>query len=669
MNRKLAAMLGATALCVGAQVGRGVPSASLGTGLRPYYAVAEDGAIAPAENLVVEGVPAIPASLVETAGRYGSFRNATLADWNPARREMLIATRFGDTQQLHLVKAPGAERQQLTFFADAVTNGRFHPNGGDHIVFSKDVGGGEWYQLYRYDVPTGDVTLLTDGKSRNLAGPWSSSGEQIAYMSTRRTGKDTDLWVMNPADPKSDHLLTKLEGGGWEPDDWSPDDSKILLKEEISLNEAYLWLVDTKTGEKTALMPAATKRGDKIAYGEGSFSKDGKGIYVTTDSWSEYMNLAYVELGRPEIKYLISGPEAKWDVERFDLSHDGMFIAYVKDEDGVSVIHVRKTADQKEIPLRNLPVGVVTSLHWHRNGHELGFSVTNARGPGDCYSYDVTTAELERWTTSETAVKTDAFPQAELVRWKSFDGREISGFLYKPPAKVTGKRPVLVVIHGGPEGQTQPTFLGRSNYYLNELGIALIYPNVRGSTGYGKTFSLLDNGFKREDTYKDINALFDWIGTRPDLDAERVAVTGGSYGGHMTLAVSTFYSDRIRCSVDIVGMSNLVTFLEHTEAYRRDLRRVEYGDERDPKMREFLEKIAPMNNIEKIKKPMFVIAGRNDPRVPVSESQQIADALKKQGTPVWLLIAKDEGHGYRKKGNQDFQFYATVQFLREYLLN
>ena len=265
-------------------------------------------------------------------------------------------------------------------------------------------------------------------------------------------------------------------------------------------------------------------------------------------------------------------------------------------------------------------------------------------------------------------MKTNAFPEAELVRWESFDGKEISGFLYKPPAKFTGKWPVLVVIHGGPEGQSQPTFLGRSNYYLNELGIALIYPNVRGSTGYGKTFSLLDNGLKREDTYKDINALFDWIGTRPDLDADRIAVTGGSYGGHMTLAVSTFYSDRIRCSVDIVGMSNLVTFLEHTEAYRRDLRRVEYGDERDPKMREFLEKIAPMNNIEKIKKPMFVIAGKNDPRVPVSESQQIADALKKEGTPVWVLIAKDEGHGYRKKGNQDFQFYATVEFLREHLL-
>ncbi len=636
--------------------------------LFPAGAPAQETVIAPADNLIVDGVPKIPSSLAETAGRYGWYRGASLADWHPIRREMLIATRFAETPQLHLVKTPGGARQQLTFFADSVGGGRFHPNGGDYIVFAKDIGGGEWFQLYRYDVATGDVTLLTDGKSRNLAGPWSSSGDQIAYMSTRRTGKDTDLWVMNPSDPKSDHLLTKLDGGGWGPEDWSPDDTKILLKEEISINEAYLWLVDTKIGDKSRLQPGGMSGGEKVGIGAARFARDGKGIYLAEDGGSEYLNLAYLSLSGNEVKYLLSGPDSRWDVEQFDLSHDGQLIAYVKDEDGLSVVHVRRTKDNAETPLPKLPVGVIGAIRWHQNGHELGFSLNNARGPGDVYSLDVATAKVERWTTSETAFKTEAFPQAELVRWKSFDGKMISGFLYKPPAQFSGKRPVLVVIHGGPEGQSQPTFLGRSNYLLNELGIALIYPNVRGSTGYGKTFSLLDNGFKREDTYKDINALFDWIAVQPGLDSDRIAVTGGSYGGHMTLAVSTFYSDRIRCSVDIVGMSNLVTFLEHTEAYRRDLRRVEYGDERDAKMREFLEKIAPMNNIEKIKKPMFVIAGKNDPRVPVSESQQIADALKKQGTPVWLLIAKDEGHGYRKKPNQDFQFYATVEFLQEYLL-
>lgn len=627
--------------------------------------LAQEATLAPPESIVADGVAKIPAAVAEAAGRYGSYRSAGLADWNPAKREVLISTRFADTQQLHLVSLPGGARRQLTFYPDAVTNGRFHPNGGDYIVFMKDIGGGEWYQLYRYDLKTGVATLLTDGKARNLLGPWSTKGEELAYMSTRRTGKDTDLWVINPADPKSDRLVTKLEGGGWEPLDWSPDDKKILLKEELSINESYLWLVDTATGEKSALTARDVK--ERISYGNAEFSKNGKGVYVTTDRDSEFQRLAYLDLATKQPKYLTT--KIPWDVEGFELSHDGRRIAFVTNEAGSSVLHIRGLANETDTPLPKLPTGVIGGLRWQHDSRELGFAIVNARGPGDVYSIDVPDGKLSRWTYSETAVKTDAFPEAELVKWKSFDGNEISGFLYRPPAaKFPGKRPVLVVIHGGPEGQSQPIFLGRGNYYLNELGIALIYPNVRGSTGYGKAFSLLDNGFKREDTYKDINALFDWVGSENDLDSSRICVTGGSYGGHMTLAISTFYSDRIRCSVDIVGMSNLVTFLEHTEAYRRDLRRVEYGDERDPKMREFLEKIAPMNHVNQIKKPMLVIAGKNDPRVPVSESVQIVGALKKEGTPVWYLMATDEGHGYRKKVNQDFQFYTTVEFLKEYLL-
>jgi dipeptidyl aminopeptidase/acylaminoacyl peptidase len=628
------------------------------------HAPAQESTVVPGENLVVEGVPPVPTSLADTAGRYGSYRGATLLDWSPSEREMLISTRFGDVPQLHLVKGPGAARQQLTFFQDAVTVGRFPPKDDDYAVFMKDTGGGEWYQLYRYEFATGKIRLMTDGKSRNLLGPFSSSGKLLAYMSTRRTGKDTDLWVMNPDEARSPRLLTQLVGGGWQPMDWSPDDKEILLKEEISINEAYLWLVDTGTGKMTALTsrdPSA-----KVAIGEARFSKDGQGIYLTTDKDSEFLRLSYLALATKQQKYLTT--EIPWDVEQFDLSADGKRLAFLADEDGVSVLRVLDTATAKELPLPKLPTGLISAIRWHRNSRELGFVLTSARGPADCYSLDLDSEKVERWTFSEAEIRTDNFRQAEAIHWKSFDGKSISGFIYRPLAKFTGKRPVLVVIHGGPEGQSQPTFLGRNNYFVNELGIALIYPNVRGSTGYGKTFSLLDNGFHREDTYKDINALFDWIASQPGLDPDRIAVTGGSYGGHMTLAVSAFYSDRIRCSIDVVGMSNLVTFLEHTEAYRRDLRRVEYGDERDPKMREYLEKIAPMNNIDKIKKPMLVVAGKNDPRVPVSESEQIVAALKEKGTPVWYLMAKDEGHGFRKKANLDFQFLASILFLESYLL-
>jgi len=617
------------------------------------------------ENIVVEGVPPIPSAVAETAARYGNYRTALLRDWNPEKRQMLVATRFGDTAQLHTVSMPGGAREQLTFFADSVAGARFHPRGGDYIVFMKDTGGGEWYQLYRYDIATRDVTLLTDGKSRNLLGVWSSGGDQLAYISTRRTGRDTDLWVINPKNPKSDRMLVKLDGGGWDALDWSPDDKQILVQEGISINESYYWLVNTATGEKTELTPRGAKA--TIAYGNARFSKDSKGIYLTTDKDSEFQRLEYMNLANKETKVL-SG-EIPWDVTRFDLSHDGKMIAFVTNEDGIGKLHLLDTASGKEKVISKLPVGLIEDIQWHRNGRDLGLVLNSARAQADCYSLDATTGKVERWTMSEGAVNPADFSEAELVHWKSFDGRIISGFLYPPPAKFAGRRPVLINIHGGPEGQSRPGFLGRFNYFLNEKGIAVIYPNVRGSTGYGKTYSMLDNGFQREDTYKDINALLDWIGTRPDLDSDRVAVEGGSYGGHMVLAVSTFYSDRIRCSIDIVGISNLVTFLEHTEAYRRNLRRVEYGDERDPKMREFLERIAPMNNTEKIRKPMLVVAGKNDPRVPVSESDQIVAALKKQGTPVWYLMAKDEGHGFKKKQNVDFQFDTEITFLDKFLLN
>ncbi|MFI5097535.1 MAG: S9 family peptidase [Candidatus Acidiferrales bacterium] len=620
--------------------------------------------VPPPENLVLEGAPPVPASIIELAGRYSENRSAFPSDWHPQRREMLIGTRFANTYQAHLVKMPAGARQQLTFFNEPVYGGKFQPTSGEYMVFQKDIGGGEWYQMYRYDFVTGDTTLLTDGKSRNIAGPWSTKGDRIAYTSTRRTGQDTDVWAIDPLDLKSDRLLTKLSGGGWEPADWSPDDSKLLVTEGISVNETYLWLFDTATGEKIELTPR--NAAEKVAYSNARFSKDGKGVYFTSDKDSEFQRLSYLDFSSKQTKVLTGG--IPWDVDEFALSWDGRKIAFITNEDGLSALHLLDTASSKELPVPKLPVGLVSGLLWHRNNHEFAFGITSASSPGDCYSLDVTTGKLDRWTYSETAVKTDGFREPELVRWKTFDGKTISGFLYRPPAKFTGKRPVLIEIHGGPEGQTRPDFLGRWNYFLDELGIAIIKPNVRGSTGYGKSFTKLDNGFLREDTYKDINALFDWIAARPDLDAARIAVTGGSYGGHMTLAVSTFYSDRIRCSIDVVGMSNLVTFLEHTEGYRRDLRRVEYGDERDPKMREFLERIAPMNNIGKIKKPMMVVAGKNDPRVPVSESDQIVSGLKKQGTPVWYVMAKDEGHGFQKKTNQDYAFYANVEFLQEFLL-
>ena len=618
--------------------------------------------IAPPDSLIVDNVPAIPRSIAERANVYTESRAASVFDWSPSAREMLIGTRFGDVPQVHWIKMPGGARTQMTFFPDRVSGAQFQPHKGSYFIFSKDIGGGEWFQLYRYDVANGAITLLTDGKSRNLGAVWSNAGDRIAYVSTRRTRADLDFYTMNPADKATDRPLVENQGGGWRIADWSPDDKTLLVENGISINESSLWLVEVATGKKTQITPEG-----KVAWSPVGFSADGKGVYVTTDRDGEFARLGLFDLASKNLKYL---NDDKFDVNDARLSYSRKMIAYTLNENGMSTLHVLDLATGKQRILPKVPVGIIGGIQWHENNKDIAFTIASARTPSDVYSIDLGTGKLDRWTYSETGgLNASAFVEPQLVRWKSGDGLEVTGWLYKPnPQKFPGKRPIIVNIHGGPEGQSRPGFQGRNNYFLDEMGVAMVFPNVRGSTGFGKTYSMMDNGFKREGTYEDIKALLQWIKQQPDLDGDRILVTGGSYGGHMTLAVATRYNEMICCSLDVVGMSNLVTFLEHTEAYRRDLRRVEYGDERDPKMREFLERIAPMNHVKEVTKPMFIVAGANDPRVPKSEADQMAAALKQQGTTVWYMVGKDEGHGFAKKRNQDFQFYAMIAFVEQYLL-
>ena len=616
------------------------------------------------DNLVVQGIPDQPPGLRKDAARYLEFRTAAFLGWHPQRREMLVTTRFGETSQLHLVRTPGGARQQLTFRTEPARKGGFQPADGRFIVFPQDTGGGEFFQLYRLD-SDGRVTLLTDGKSRNTNERWSNSGKQLAYSSTRRTGKDTDVYVMNPADPKTDRLVARLQGGGWEVTDWSADDTRLVVVEFVSINESHLHLLEVGSGKLTPLTPA-DEHG--VAWNGGLFSADGKSVFTATDKGSEFRRLARLEIASGQVTVLT--PELDWDVEAFALSPDGRRLAYSANEDGASVLRLLDTATGRDRRVPQLPAGVLSDLKWHANGHDLGFSLKHANSPADAYSLEVPTGELSRWTKSETGGLDAAnFRQPSLIRTNSFDGLAISALVYRPdPAKFPGKRPTIIQLHGGPESQSRPIFLGRNNYYLDELGIALVLPNVRGSAGYGKTFIALDNGFKREDSVKDLGAIIDWVQAQPDLDGARVAVTGGSYGGYMALAALTHFSERLKCGVDVVGVSNFVSFLENTNNYRRDLRRVEYGDERDPAMRAHLEKISPTTNVRRIGVPLFVVQGMNDPRVPVTEAEQMVKALRDNGGTCWYLMARDEGHGFRKKPNADFQFLSTIQFWRQYLL-
>jgi dipeptidyl aminopeptidase/acylaminoacyl peptidase len=589
------------------------------------------------------------------------------------KREVLIGKRAGNVAQVHLLTTPLGELKQLTNFPDPVGGGSWQPTTGDYFLFFKATGGNEISQLYRYDAASGEITrLTTDDKKRIGGGPWSTAGDRYIYTSVPTGGGTTsetiktEFYTINPSDPTSAKLLASFDGVGWGPADWSPDDKQVLMGKYVSANESYVYLYDIATGEKTLLTPQEGT--EKVAYGGAEFSKDGKGLYLTTDKGSEFQRLMYMDLATKKMTPLTA--HINWDVDGVELSEDGKLLAFSTNENGFYKLHVLDTATNKEIKLPKLPSGQIGGFTWHKKTGELGFNVSSYQSIADVYSLDLKSGKITHWAKSElNGFDTSGLREPELITWKSFDGKMISGFVYKPPTKFTGKRPVIINIHGGPEGQATPGPLGRSAYFINDLGVAVIYPNVRGSTGFGKTFLQLDNGFLREDSVKDIGALLDWIATQPDLDKDRIMVTGGSYGGYMTLAVATNYNDKIRCSLDVVGPSNFNTFLKNTETYRRDLRRVEYGDERDPKMYEFLEKIAPLNNAHKIKKPLFVVQGKNDPRVPYTEAEQIVAAARKNNTPVWFLMANDEGHGFSKKNNNDYLYYSTILFIKENLLN
>ncbi|MCC2971999.1 prolyl oligopeptidase family serine peptidase [Massilia sp. IC2-476] len=638
-------------------------------------AMAQEATVAPPAAMVLENVPPVRASLASQVAKYNEFKPTSYAAWHPTRLEMIVSRRHNNTPQLFRVAKPGAPLELMTDYAEPVRSAQYEPRQGKFYVFGRDSGGNEVFRAYRRDVgmkaASQDAIPITPDNRRVQDTAWAKKSGRLLYVTVpvgRQGSNDqinSTISIVDPAQPEQARVLAELPGGGWGSFSFSQDDKQLAYLEYVSANETFLWLMDVASGKSRLL---TQKGGEKVAYGDPVFSRDGKGVYTTSDRGSEFRRLVYLDLASG--KETVLTPDINWDIDEIDLSDDGRLLAFVANEDGSSVLRLMSTRDHKLLAQPKLPMGVIGRIEWHRNSRNLALSLSSARSPSEVYSVDAKTGAVTRWTQHEKMdVDMNRFVEPSLVRWKSFDGRSISGFVYRPDAaKFPGKRPVMINIHGGPEGQSTPGFLGRNNYYTDEMGLIVIYPNVRGSTGYGKSFLKLDNGKLREDSVKDIGALLDWIATQPDMDAARVAVAGGSYGGYMSLAVSTMYADRIAAAVDIVGISNFVTFLERTESYRRDLRRVEYGDERDPDMRKWMEATAPANNAARIKKPLFVVQGKNDPRVPWQEADQIVATVKKNGTPVWYMTANDEGHGFGKKANADYLFYSTIDFFNTYLL-
>ena len=641
----------------------------LGAFLAPG-ALAQD-VITPPESLIVEGVPPIPAETAEKLRPYGEFRPHGLWSWHPAKRELLVRRRLDATNQVHRVTDPGTTPQPLTDYPDAVSAASFQPTHGGFFVFLMGEGGNEVYRLHRFDMQTRAVHPLSPAGERAASYTWNRAGDRIAYATVpvdrnnpERIARTT-LHILDPARPETDRVIARFEGGGWTGFRFSEDGGRIAFVEVRSSSESHLWVMEVATGKRRRVTRPGV--GEPIAYRNPRFSKDGRGLFATSDRDNEFHRLVLVPLAGGRERVLSA--HLKFDVDDVELSFDAGLAAFLTNENGAHVMRFLDLATLKEQPRPPLVYGVIGGLEWRPKSREIGFHITSARSAGDVFSYDVKTNQLTRWTNGNNPeVNTRDLAEPVLARWKSFDGRDITGLLYRPPARFTGKRPVIVNIHGGPASQARPVFLGRNNHLIGDLGIAMIFPNVRGSSGFGKTFLKLDDGPRREDSVRDVGALLDWIREQPDLDASKVIVWGGSYGGYLSLAAAVHYGDRLAGSIATAGISNFVTFLERTESYRRDLRRAEYGDERDPSMRAFLESIAPLNNAARITRPTLVAQGLNDPRVPHTEAEQIVAALKKQGTPVWFLMAKDEGHGFAKKPNIDFLSYATVEFARRMLL-
>jgi dipeptidyl aminopeptidase/acylaminoacyl peptidase len=606
---------------------------------------------------LLQNVPPIPPDVSAAVQRYQGFRDAELHGWL-ADGSLLITTRFGQTVQVHRVVEPGSAREQLTFFADAVEDAIPIP-GTSRFIVERDTNGDEWFQLFVAGAGE-PPTQLTDPGTRNEWPVLSHDGRLLAWSRAVKGSGAYAILTANPLEPDSASVVHESEGRV-QTADVSPDRKSVLFLSVVSNHESRVQLLDLASGSVRELSRAA----EPALYLDPAFTRDGRAVIAITDAASDVLRLVEIDLDSGKHQPLT--PDLEWDVEEFELSPDGRVLAYAINEDGYSRVVVQDRVKRRALPQPDLPRGVMTQLAFSPDGRQFGVSLTTPTIPGDVWSWDLTDHELTRWTYSELGdLDPAALVEPQLIRYRSFDELEVPAFVYRPRgAKPATPTPVIIDIHGGPESQTQPRFNPGAQYFTAMLGATVIQPNVRGSTGYGKHYARLDNAEKREDSVRDIGALLDWIATQPGLDAGRVAVYGQSYGGYMSLASMTHYADRLVGGVERYGISDFATFLENTESYRRDHRRGEYGDERDSAMRKVFERIAPLANVAKITKPMLVMQGANDPRVPQSESDQVVAGIRRNGVEVWYVVFADEGHGFRKKANNDLRHEIETVFLRE----
>jgi dipeptidyl aminopeptidase/acylaminoacyl peptidase len=624
-------------------------------------------------NVLLSGIPEIPSEIGRRLARYQNVRGASFRGWTRDGASIYISTRFGEVSQLHRVDMPLGARNQLTFFKEPIGQASRRPKGTS-IAMTMDQGGNEFAQIFLLNPKNGNANRLSDGESRNGGIVWSDDGKLMAFRSTRRNGRSNDVWIMSPERPESAELvLASPDGSSWGVVDFSPDGRKLLIAQYVSVTDSRIYLLDLNSKERSLLLGDVNAPSVNLPSG---FAADGRGFYFTADSDANFRRLAYYEIDSGKVTILTEGID--WDVSGLLMSEDRTRGAFSVNAGGRDQVYLFDPSNHKYSSVSDIPVGRAFLGAFSPDNSQLAMTLNTATSPSDIYTLPVGADGMDhgpmtRWTSSEIAgLDASQFVEPSLIYYPTFDSvqdkpRQIPAWVYKPLSE--GPHPVIISIHGGPESQFRPGFSSTFQQWIADLGAAVIAPNVRGSAGYGRDYVQLDNGFKREDSVRDIGALLDWIETQSDLDKDRIAVFGGSYGGYMVLASMVHYSDRLAAGVDIVGISNFVTFLENTEDYRRDLRRVEYGDERDPKMRAHLESISPSNQPEKITAPLLVVQGENDPRVPASEARQIVSAVRGTGQDVWFMNALNEGHGFRKKENRDLYAEVVNLFFQEHFEN
>jgi len=592
--------------------------------------------------------------------RYLNVRSAGSASFGPDGDRLSFLLDTTGTSQVWTVDEPGAWPEQRTFYEERVTFASWSPER-DELAFGMDEGGNERVQFFRLDAADGTVAPLTDTPdAKHRWGGWSADGERFAFASNRRDESVFDVYVQD-RDGVGDDAELVHEGDGWlYVVGWGPDDERLLVGEAPSNFDQDLYVLDLATGDFEHVTP---HDGD-VRFTSAEWGPDGDAVYCCTDEDRDTLALARIDLASGDREVVREGGD--WNVGGVAIDDDTGRLVYSRNVDGYTELTVGELAgptDIEEFPTPDLPGGVSGGVDFGPDGERFAVTTTGDAVNANAFVVDVASGDAERWTYAPTAgIPEETFRSSELVRFETFDNREIPAFFTLPPEYEPGETPVVVSIHGGPESQRRPSFSGVKQYFL-QRGYAYFEPNVRGSSGYGKSYSHLDDVEKRMDSVQDIRAGVEWLADHEAVDPDRIACMGGSYGGFMVLACLTEYPDLWAAGVDIVGIANFVTFLENTGEWRRELREAEYGSLAED--REFLESISPLNHAEEIRAPLFVLHGENDPRVPVGEAEQIVAAVKEQGVPVRKKIFEDEGHGFSKLENRIEAYSAIAEFLDE----